>query len=172
MPGPPPRRQPLSGEYAPLVPAARLRRHLLLSWIRVRRRFGWLDHLARAGHRFGQVSGRRLAAAVTYYRFFAAFALVLLGLAVVGYVIDDPAVESSVEDYLAGDLPSLALDALREARSAVGLAASVTLLVIGLLWVDALRSSIRAIWQIDEYPGRFLLRWTIELLALLGLGLL
>src|SRR5690606_33560968 len=93
-------------------------------------------------------------------------------LAVVGYVIYDPAVESSGEDYLAGNLPRLDLDALREARSAVGLAASVTLLVIGLLWVDALRSSIRAIWQIDEYPGRFLLRWTIDLLALLGLGLL
>lgn len=128
--------------------------------------------MVRAAHRFDQVSGRRLAAAVTYYGFFAVFALVLLGFAVLGYVIDDPAVESSVESYLAENLPRLDLQALRQARGAVGLVASVSLLVIGLLWVDALRSSIRAIWRIEEYPGRFLFRYAIDLLALLGLGLL
>lgn len=126
----------------------------------------------RAGHRFGQVGGRRLAAAVTYYGFFAAFALVLLGFAVLGYVIDNPSVEASVASYLAENLPRLDPHALREARSAVGLAASATLLVIGLLWVDALRSSIRAIWRIEEYPNGFLLRWAVDLLALLGIGLL
>ena len=89
-----------------------------------------------------------------------------------GYVIDDPAVEASVERYLDENLPRLDTAALRQARGAVGAAASASLLVVGLMWVDALRSSIRAVWRIDEYPGRFLVRYAIDLLALVGLGLL
>src|SRR5690606_29981920 len=74
----------------------------LLTWTRARRRHRLLDHLARAARRYREADGRRLAAAVTYYAFFAVFALALLGFATLGYVLHEPA----VEDYLADNLRS------------------------------------------------------------------
>jgi membrane protein len=61
--------------------------------------------------------------------------------------------------------------ALRDARGTAGLVAFVVLPVAGLFWVDSLRSSIRAIWRLPEYPGNFFLRQVIDLAVLAGLGL-
>lgn len=155
-----------------MVLATELTRRITVGWVRARRRHRWLDHLIRAGHRYNEADGRRLAAAVTYYGFFAVFALALLAFAILGYILDNPAVERSVESYLAESLPRLDTQALRDARGAAQILALISLPIVGLLWVDALRSSVRAIWRIEEYPGRFLLRWLIDLLALAGLGVL
>ncbi len=89
-------------------------------WRRARGRHGWLDHLARAVVRYGEADGGRLAAAVTYYAFFATFAMALLGFAVFGFVLDDPAVLRSVQRYLAENLPRVDVRSLREARGTVG----------------------------------------------------
>jgi membrane protein len=139
---------------------------------RARRRLGWLDHVVRAVVRYDQADGGRLAAAVTYYSFFAAFSLALLGFAILGYVLDDPAVLRAVQGYLSQNLPSLDAQVLREARGTAGLVAFVVLPVAGLFWVDSLRSSIRAIWRLPQYPGNFFLRQVIDLAVLAGLGLL
>lgn len=149
-----------------------LTERIVAAWTRARRRFGWLDHLARAGLRYDEVAGGRLAAAVTYYAFFASFALALLGFATLGYVLDDPVVLRSVQRYLAENLPRLDVQALREARHTAGVVALIGLPLTGVLWVDSLRSSIRAIWRLDEYPGSYLIRHLIDLLVLAGLGLL
>jgi membrane protein len=139
---------------------------------RARRRFGWLDHVVRAVVRYDRADGGRLAAAVTYYAFFAAFSLALLGFAILGYVLDDPAVLRAVQTYLSQNLPSLDAQVLREARGTAGLVAFVVLPVAGLFWVDSLRSSIRAIWRLPQYPGNVFLRQLIDLAVLAGLGLL
>jgi membrane protein len=107
---------------------------------RARRRLGWLDHVVRAGIRYDQADGGRLAAAVTYYAFFAAFSLVLVGFATLGYVLDNPAVLQSVQGLLSQNLPRLDAQALGDARDTAGLVALVVLLVACLFWVDALRS--------------------------------
>jgi membrane protein len=140
--------------------------------MRARRRFGWLDHLALAMVRYDQADGGRLAAAVTYYSFFAAFSLALLGFAILGYVLDDPAVLRAVQEYLSQNLPSLDAQVLREARGTAGLVAFVVLPVAGLFWIDALRSSIRAIWRLPQYPGNLFFRQLINLTVLVGLGML
>lgn len=139
---------------------------------RVRHRIGWLDHIARAVVRYNHANGGRLAAAVTYYAFFAAFSLALLGFAILGYVLDKPAVLRAVQGYLSQNLPGLDAQALREARSTAGLVAFVVLPVTGLFWIDALRSSIRAIWRLPQYPGNFVLRQLIDFGVLICLGLL
>lgn len=141
-------------------------------WRRARHRHGWLDHLARAVRRYNEADGGRLSAAVTYYAFFATFALALLGFAVFGFVLDDPAVQRSVQRYLAQNLPSLDVQALRTARSTVGVIAFLGLPVTGWFWVDSLRSSIRKVWHLPEYPGNFPVRLLVDLLVLIGLGLL
>lgn len=152
--------------------AGGLRTRAATAWRRGRRRWGWLDHLARAALRYDEVAGGRLAAAVTYYAFFATFALALLGFAIFGFVLDQPAVLRSVQRYLAQNLPRFDLQAVRHARSTVGVIAFIGLPVTGWLWVDAVRSSIRAIWRVPQYPGAFLVRLLVDMLVLLGLGLL
>jgi len=122
--------------------------------------------------RYDQADGGRLAAAVTYYAFFATFALALLGFAVFGFLLDDPVVLRSVQRYLAQNLPSLDTQALRHARGTVGVIAFVGLPVTGWFWVDALRSSIRKVWGLPEYPGAIYVRVLVDLLVLAGLGLL
>jgi membrane protein len=126
----------------------------------------------RAGVRYDQADGGRLAAAVTYYAFFATFALGLLGVAIFGFVLDDPAVLRSVERYVAEDLPHLDLQALRNARGTIGVIAFIGLPITSWFWVDALRSSIRRIWELPEYPGNIVVRVLVDLVVLAGLGLL
>jgi membrane protein len=133
---------------------------------------GWLDHLARAAVRYDQADGGRLAAAMTYYAFFATFALALLSFAAFGFVLDDPVVLRDVQSYLAESLPRVDVRALRDARGTVGVIGFIGLPISGWFWIDALRSSIRAIWRLPEYPGTLLVRVLIDLLVLVGLGLL
>jgi membrane protein len=147
-------------------------RHVAAVFGRARRRLGWLDHVIRAGVRYDHADGGRLAAAVTYYAFFATFALALLAFATLGYVVDNPTVLHAVQEYLATNVARLDPRALRYARGTAGLIAFIVLPVAGLWWVDALRSSIRAIWLLPQYPGKFLLRQLIDLGMLASLGLL
>ncbi|AGZ44065.1 YihY/virulence factor BrkB family protein [Actinoplanes friuliensis] len=142
------------------------------AWQRWRDRFGWLDHLARAALRYDAADGGRLAAAVTYYSFFATFSLGLLGFAVFAFALDDPAVLQSVERYAAENLPHVDLQQLRAARNTAGVIAFLGLPISGWFWVDVLRSSIRKMWGLTEYPGKLLLRVLVDMGVLAGLGVL
>src|SRR5437773_12412630 len=84
--------------------------------LRRARRNRSLAHVVRAGVRYDQADGGRLAAAITYYAFFATFALTLLGFAVFGFVLDNPSVAASVQRYLTLNLPRVDVAALRHAQ--------------------------------------------------------
>ena len=152
--------------------AERSARSIPAAWQRLRSRVGWLDHLVRAAQRYDQADGGRLAAAVTYYAFFASFAMGLLAFAVFGFLLNDPAVLSSVERYFAENLPNVDVRTFRDARNTAGIIAFIGLPITGWFWADVLRSSIRRIWLLPEYPGRLAVRILIDLLVLAGLGLL
>src|ERR1041384_6785083 len=98
-----------------------LRERLAAGWAGARRRHGWLGPLGCAVVRSDKNDGGRLSAALTYYAFFATFALALLGFAILGHVLNDPAVLAAVQDYLTGNFPRLDVQALRDARGAAGL---------------------------------------------------
>jgi membrane protein len=142
------------------------------AWRRLRRRVGWLDHLVRAGLRYDEADGGRLAAAVTYYSFFATFSLGLLAFAAFGFILDNAAVLRSVERYAAENLPHVDVQTLRNARNTAGIIAFIGLPITGWFWVDVLRSSIRKIWRLPEYPGKLVVRVLVDLLVLAGLGVL
>jgi membrane protein len=138
----------------------------------LRRRVGWVDHAIRAGVRYDHADGARLAAAVTYYAFFAVFSLALLGFAIIGYLVRNPALLAAMQDQLPGNLPRLDPSAIRHARGPAIVIGFVVWPISGVLWVDALRSSMRAVWELPQYPGRFFLRQLINLAVLAGIGLL
>jgi membrane protein len=152
--------------------ARRPARQISAAWRLLRRRVGWLDHLVRAGLRYDDADGGRLSAAVTYYAFFAVFALGLLGFAVFGFVLNDTAIVRSVAVYFAVDPARLDVPTLLHARRTAGAIAFIGLPITGWFWVDALRSSIRRIWRLPEYPGNLVVRIVVDLVVLAGLGLL
>ncbi|GAA3152981.1 YihY/virulence factor BrkB family protein [Planomonospora alba] len=142
------------------------------AWAGARRRWGLLDHLVRAAVHYDRADAGRLSAGMTYYAFYATFALALLGFVIVGHVLDTPAVLEQVERYLSDTFPRLDVQALRDARDTAGAVVSLGLPLTGLFWMDSMRSCIRAVWGLEQYPGNFFLRWLIDLGVLAALGLL
>ena len=138
-----------------------------------RRRSNLFDHIWRAVARYDEVRAGRLAAAATYYSFFAVFGLILIGFAVLGLVFADNAtVVQAIEDYLRANLPQTGIKEVIDSSRKVGVVAIVALVVTGVAWVESLRESQRAIWGFDQQPGNPINRWLIDLGVLLGLGLL
>jgi membrane protein len=92
---------------------------------------------------------------------------------VLGYVVHTgtPIVEQA-NDYLAANLPWINTTAIETSRSAVTVVSAVTLILTGIGWVEALRSSQRAVWHLDQHPGNMLLRRLVDLGMLVALGLL
>ncbi|HEY7226244.1 MAG TPA: YhjD/YihY/BrkB family envelope integrity protein [Micromonosporaceae bacterium] len=141
----------------------------------LRRRSRYVDHVWRAGERFVHVNGGRLAAAISYYAFFAAFSLGVLAYSIIGRLLG-PRTEggavSALSDYLETNLPWVAPTARDVGQGQVTLFASLALLVSGIGWVEALRSSLRAVWRVHQHPGHWLLRRLVDLGVLAGLGVL
>lgn len=145
-------------------------------WDRVllgaRKRSNLVDHTWRAGERYGEVHGGQLAAAISYYAFFAAFSMSLLALAIFGYLLDLPQVYASVESWLETNLPVIDIGVLESSRKSVTIFAAVALLVAGVAWVQSVRAAIRTIWSLDAQPGNPFLRWAIDLGILFGVSIL
>lgn len=145
-------------------------------WDRVllgaRKRSNLVDHTWRAGERYGEVHGGQLAAAISYYAFFAAFSMSLLALAIFGYLLDLPQVYDSVESWLETNLPVIDIGVLESSRKSVTIFAAVALLVAGVAWVQSVRAAIRTIWSLDAQPGNPFLRWAIDLGILFGVSIL
>jgi len=138
---------------------------------RARARSLIFDTMIRAAVRFDEVNGGRLAAAISYYAFLAVFPLGLLSFSVLGFLLSDDAVLTvRVELFLRQNIPGLPVTAIADARNTAGVIGIVGFLYAGLRWVDALRSSVRAVWQRNEMPNNIVFRTLIDLGVLLGLG--
>ncbi|GAA2170075.1 MULTISPECIES: YihY/virulence factor BrkB family protein [Glycomyces] len=145
-------------------------------WDRVllgaRKRSNLVDHSWRAGERYGEVHGGQLAAAISYYAFFAAFSMSLLALAIFGYLLNFPDIYASVESWLSQNLPVIDIGVLESSRKSVTIFASAALVVAGVAWVQSVRAAIRQIWGLDAQPGNPFLRWAIDFLILIGISVL
>lgn len=129
------------------------------------------DHVWQARERYASMFGPRLAAAIAYYGFFAAFAVGLLGYSVLGFVLgDNHAVLNTVDAYLQRNLPFLNPAAIQSARNTVAVIGVLGLLFAGIGWIDSMRSSQRAMWGLEQHPGNIVVRWLVDLGMLVGLG--
>lgn len=142
-------------------------------WRQARQRYAWVDHTARAGQRYQRVRGDRLAAALAYYAFFAVFALSGVAFAVLGWIMrGDLAAIQLAQRWIDQNLPGVDVAELVSASGRIGVIALAALLVAGWYWVDGLRAAVRAVWRLEERPGRFLVRLGVDLAVVLALGLL
>ncbi|WP_433613480.1 YihY/virulence factor BrkB family protein [Dactylosporangium sp. CA-139114] len=131
------------------------------------------DHVWRAQERYFDVDAVRLAAATAYYGFFAVFAMVVVLFFILGRVLGgNKLVVERVQIYLQANLPQLQSDQIFAGSQQIGIIALAGLIIAGVGWVENLRSSQRALWQLQEHPGNPVIRWLLDLAVLVGLGLL
>jgi membrane protein len=146
---------------------------IIRRFVAARRRSATFDHVIRAYERYDEVHGVRLAAANAYYGFFAVFALAVLLLGVVGYIVqDNKLVVGAVQHYLEQNLPQVKVANLIGTTQSIGRIAVVGLALAGVAWVETLRSSQRAIWGFEQQPGNPVIRWLVDVAVLVGLGAL
>lgn len=139
----------------------------------LRHRSRYFDHFSRAWLRYQEVQGGRLAAAIAYYGFFAVFALLLIGYSIFGILItNNSELLDIVTDFLKQNLPFLNLQQILDTGKTVGIVGIVGLTFTGIGWVEAIRSSQRLIWRLNEQPGYIGVRQVVDLAVLLGILLL
>ena len=139
-----------------------------------RKRSGLFDHVWRALERFNDVDGGRLSASISYYGFFAAFALATVVYSILGRILgtSEAGLIGIVNHYLSQTLPWVVQTAKQVGRMEVTALGAISLVVAGVGWVEALRSSQRAIWLIEQHPGNFIFRRIVDFGMLIGLGVL
>jgi membrane protein len=149
------------------------------SWLaRQRRERPWLDHLLRAYDAFTERYGNHYAAAITYFSVLSLFPLLMIGFAVLGFVLaNDPValknLQESITDAVPNGLDTVIndlIDTAIESRSTVGIIGLLAAAYSGLGWMSNLRDALTAQWGLEYKPVPFLRRMGSDLLSLLGLG--
>jgi membrane protein len=120
---------------------------------RLRARWGWLDALLRVTERFSAVGGGPLSASIALSAFLSLFPLLLVGIAVVGFISSG---DTSFATKLVSDLGlegrsaqvmTDAIEAAEGSRRAASIVGVVGLLWSGLAVVGSLQNAINAVWQ-------------------------
>jgi membrane protein len=157
---------------APVGAVSQARQRYARAVARSRDRWPVVDHAWRTRQRYDEVSGGRLAAAISYYGFFATFALGVVAFSVLGFLVEFHVdLRATVDEFLQENLPVLDAAQVSGARGPAGLLGLLGLVLTGVAWVEALRSSQRLIWGLEQQPGSVIVRrlTDVGVLALLAL---
>jgi membrane protein len=131
-------------------------------WLRARSPL--FDHFWRTKERYNEVLGGRLSAAIAYYGFFATFALAMVAYAVTINIFSANAqLVDDVDRFLSQYFTTLDTKTLKEQAGTIQTIGLVSLVLAGIGWVDAWRSSLRAVWRLDQHPGNFLVLRVVDL---------
>lgn len=147
-------------------------------WNRFRDAHAWVRHVLAAYQLLNRNNGNQYAAAITYFSFLALFPLLLLAVAITGFVLhSNPSLETSlfnhVTEKVPGEFGTTLKDGLRsaiDARAGVGVIGLAGVLLSGLGWIGNLRGAIDGVWGLPPFQGQFLKRRLSNLLVLAGLG--
>ncbi|WBB65078.1 YhjD/YihY/BrkB family envelope integrity protein [Micromonospora sp. WMMD812] len=129
-----------------------------------RRRSPLFDHVWRAGALYAEVLGGRLAAAIAYYGFFAVFALALVAYAIFGAILEDnDEVSRAAAEFLRDNLPFLNPVQIAESSGTVGVVGLIILTFTGIGWIEAIRSSQRLMYGLNQQPGNLVIRRLVDI---------
>ena len=143
---------------------------------RLRGRYPWLDHAVRAQQRYDRSQGDFYAAGITYFTIFAMFPVLMVGFAVVGFVLAsrperlaeiDNRVKAAVPGEFGEQIIGL-MDAAIASRTSVGVIGLATALYVGLLWMQRLRAALSQMWGQQFPPPGFLNTKISDVVALVA----
>jgi membrane protein len=148
-------------------------------WAALKDRHAWLRHVVAAWQLLQRNNGGQYAAAITYFSFLALFPLLLLAVAVVGFVLHShPGTEQAFFSHLTDNIPGAlgktlksSLQAAIASRTGLGIVGLLGVLWTGLGWVGNLRGAIDGVWSREPVRLNFLKAKVANLLVLLGLGI-
>jgi membrane protein len=148
-------------------------------WSGLKTRYTWLRHVVDAWALLQRNNGNQYAAAITYFSFLALFPLLLLAVAITGFVLHShPALEqdffANVTSKVPGEFGRTLKSSLRtaiEQRTGVGIVGLVGVLLTGLGWIANLRQAIDGVWGRAPAKRSFIGGRVANLLVLAGLGL-
>lgn len=148
-------------------------------WSALKRRYPAVRHVVDAWNLLQENNGNQYAAAISYFSFLAIFPLLLLAVAVTGFVLHAyPAVQRNLFDHIThsvgGELATTLQSAVNTAineRTSVGVIGLVGVALIGLGWVGNIRAAIDAVWGRRTVPRNFFTGRLMNLLVLAGLGI-
>jgi membrane protein len=148
-------------------------------WQQARLEHYWIDHVVRAWQRFQANNASQYAAAITYFSFLALFPLILLGVSVIGFVLNsDPHLRTQLFDNITkhfsgslGDSISTSINDAIKARTSVGIVGILGVLLTGLGWIGNLRQAINGVWGTQPPKRNFVMSKVSNLIVLGGLGL-
>ena len=158
--------------------SSRLRIRAAARWARLKERRAWIGHVVSAWRLLEQNNGNLYAGAITYFSFLALFPLLLLGVAVTGFVLHaDPGLQTTLFRRISQEVPGQLGTTLRSSvqtaidnRSGVGIIGLVGVLLTGLGWIGNLRAAIDAVWGRGTRKVNFFQARAGNLLVLAGLG--
>jgi membrane protein len=144
---------------------------------RLRRRWPWFDHLARAGGRYDRMDGDLMAAGITYFAFLSIFPMILLAASVVGLVLaGNRPLQEQINDAVREAVPGETGEVLvRQIDTAIanagvtGIVGALFFFYAGLRTMDKLRIGVRRVWTGRPVEADFLkdnLRDAVAFLAL------
>ncbi len=118
-----------------------------------------------------------LSASIAFFTFFSLFPLTLAAISILGWLTNDPEIESEVIDTVGRLLPvnadfiTATIGGVSDTWEATGIVA-----ILGLLWggssvFNAMRKSLNAAWGIRR-PRAFVVDRFLELCMMVGLGVL
>lgn len=146
--------------------------------VRLRRRFPFFDHLARAGGRYERTQGGLMAAGVTYFAFLGLFPVLLLAASIVGLVLaGDALLQQELFDAIRETFPgAVGEELVRQLTGTIngagyiGLIGLVGFVYAGLRTMDNLRVGMERIWKGHVDPSDVLRDNLQDLVALIVLG--
>ena len=176
------RSAPLKDPEADQPRVARLVAQGLDTVERLRRRWPWFDHLARAGGRYNRMDGDLMAAGVTYFAFLSIFPVVLLAASIAGLVLAGDtllrsqlirAIREAVPGETGDFLVRQVTDAISTSR-VTGVVGVLLFVYAGLRTMDKLRIGVRRTWTGRPVEAAFLqdnVRDVLSFAALAVVGL-
>lgn len=129
--------------------------------------------------RYTADAGNQFAAAIAFFGFLSLFPIILLALAVAGYVLaNNPSARGEFQGLLTGAIPGLGgqfrdtVNTIIDNRAATGVVGLVGLLFSGLRALDAATVVTSSIYRVDLADLGFVEKRGRQLAGLVGLGLL
>ncbi|WP_410656454.1 YhjD/YihY/BrkB family envelope integrity protein [Amycolatopsis sp. lyj-112] len=146
---------------------------------RLRRKYGWLDHLIRANDAFTERYGNHYAAAITYFSVLSVIPILMVAFAIVGMVVaGDQTVLNQITDGINKSVPDGLRDlvggivgAALKSGGGIGVFGLVLALYSGIGWMTNLRDALTAQWGQEKQQLPLVSTTIKDLLSLVGLGL-